>query len=140
MYPQPDRPLRRLRIIAIIVALVLLVRWIIAATEPPNRQLIELVSLLVHVQMSSTLVANALTFTAVILAAAIIPLTVVWSLQRAERPTRKTNPETTHASIQSPDAPKALDGDSRAALPVRGDHEIAARTAEPEKSGDHQAK
>lgn len=137
MYRQNDGRVRPCVLFAGIVALVLMVRWILAATEPPNRELIELVALLVRVQLTSTLVANALTFAAVILAAAIIPLTVVWSIQLAERPTKTTIPETTHASIQPPSAPKALDGESRRAdLPAGESVQIPEGTSQPDRAGN----
>jgi len=128
-------------IIAGVIALVLLVRWILAATEPPDRELIDLLSLLVRVQLTSTLLANALTFAAVILAAAIIPLTVVWSVQRAERPPPTTIPENSHAPLQTPVTPRALDGrEDRVDLPDVDHAQIPARTARQEKTENSETK
>jgi hypothetical protein len=137
MVPPDDARLRPLKVIAVVVALVLLVRWILAATEPPNRELIDLISLLVRVQLTSSLLANALTFAAVILAAAIIPLTVVWALQRAERPPKTAIPETTHDRIQPQAAPKTLDGDGRRAdLPAGESARIPESTSQPDRAGN----
>ena len=141
MYPPADRRVRLPLIVAGIVALVLLVRWIVAATEPPNRELINLLGLLVRVQLTSTLLANALTFAAVIFAAVLIPLTVVWSLRREEQPRPTNIPEKSHASIQTPASPRALDGTEHIAdLPAGDKAQLPARTPQPEKTQNSETK
>ena len=57
--------------------------------------------------LSRAIIASLLA--AIIFAAAIIPLTVVWSLH-GERLPKTTTQETTHAAIETPSAPRALDG------------------------------
>ena len=124
--------MRLFYIVAGIVALICLVRWILSATEPPNRELIDLLRLLVRVQLTSSLLANAITFAAVIFAAVLIPLTVVWSLRREERPRPTSIPETPHASIQTPTTPRSLNGDKhRADLPAGDKAQLPARTSQP---------
>ena len=133
--------MRLFYIVAGIVALICLVRWILSATEPPNRELIDLLRLLVRVQLTSSLLANAITFAAVIFAAVLIPLTVVWSLRREEQPRPTTIPETPHASIQTLASPHALDGTEHTAeLPADDKAQLPTRTAQPTKTENSQTK